>query len=92
MPHGVDGGTDDTVINREQGTAVILSTHDMDDIEHIWDRIIMINQGSLLYDGSVSGLKPQFGTGSRIVVEFAEHDADVSGPRLNVVRKIASLR
>ena len=57
-------------INRERGTTVILTTHDMNDIEQICDRLIMIDRGKMLYDGSVAGFKSQFGAGHEMMVEF----------------------
>ena len=44
-------------INREKNTTVILTTHDMQDIEAIADRILLIGKGEILLDGSFSDLK-----------------------------------
>ncbi|MGN1345183.1 MAG: ATP-binding cassette domain-containing protein [Eubacteriales bacterium] len=44
-------------INREQGTTVILTTHDMQDIEALTERILLIGGGKILLDGSLSELK-----------------------------------
>ena len=74
-------------INQERGTTVILTSHDMDDIERICDRIIMIHQGRLLHDGSLSAFKTKFGTGHRMMVEFTNEDVEVTDPRLCVIRK-----
>ena len=74
-------------INRERRTTVILTTHDMDDIESICDRIIMIHQGQLLHDGSLPAFKDKFGKGHSIMVEFAHDDEEVNDPRLRVARR-----
>ena len=44
-------------INRENGTTVILTTHDMHDIEALTERILLIGRGRILLDGSLSDLK-----------------------------------
>ncbi|TDX48367.1 ABC transporter ATP-binding protein [Orenia marismortui] len=59
-------------VNQEKNTTVILTTHDMDDIEELCDRIIIIDQGNILYDGNLIGLKDEFITNSRLEVELKE--------------------
>jgi len=58
------------MINRERGVTVILTTHDMHDIEALADRILMIGKGMLLYDGSLSDLRSRYGTRKTIAVEY----------------------
>ena len=48
-------------INEEEGTTVILTTHDLADIEFLCERIMMIDRGKKVFDGSLSGLKHNFG-------------------------------
>lgn len=47
-------------INRKLGTTVILTTHDMQDIEALTDRIILIGKGKKLYDGSLKEIKKRY--------------------------------
>ena len=47
-------------INREQGTTVILTTHDLADVERLCRRVILIDRGRLLFDGSVDRLKSTY--------------------------------
>ncbi|MDD3341195.1 MAG: ATP-binding cassette domain-containing protein [Bacilli bacterium] len=49
-------------INKEQNVTVILTTHDMSDIESLAKRIILIGKGSILYDGSLKKLKNRYDT------------------------------
>ena len=44
-------------INKENGVTVVLTTHDMGDVEALTDRVMLIGKGELLYDGSFAGLK-----------------------------------
>jgi len=46
--------------NKEHGVTMILTTHDMDDIESLCSRVMVIGRGKLLYDGCLSELKRQY--------------------------------
>lgn len=50
------------VINNEKKVTVILTTHDMKDIETLAKRILLIGKGKLLFDGSLQNLKDTYGT------------------------------
>ena len=59
-------------INREEGVTVFLTSHDADDIEHICRRVIVINRGTVVWDGSVNTMKYHL-LGKRILdIEFQE--------------------
>ena len=47
-------------INRDSGTTIVLTTHDLADVERLAKRIIFISQGTVLYDGSVTELKRRY--------------------------------
>lgn len=57
-------------INKEKGVTVILTTHDMNDIEALANRVILIGKGSLLYDGQLEELRKQFGSQKTITADF----------------------
>jgi ABC-2 type transport system ATP-binding protein len=48
-------------INRQFNTTVILTTHDMKDITNLCSRIIILDEGHIIYDGTISDLKKRFG-------------------------------
>ena len=50
-----------TQINQEEETTILLTTHDLSDIEQLCDRIFMIDKGQEIFDGTVSQLKETFG-------------------------------
>lgn len=57
-------------INREKGTTVMLTTHDMDDIEAVCGRLIMINEGVKLFDGTLESFRNQYEREIVIRLEF----------------------
>jgi len=64
-------------INRERGVTVLLTTHDMADIAHLCARMMIIDHGHLLYDGSVGAIRDRFGTERTLVVDL---ETDEPGP------------
>jgi ABC-2 type transport system ATP-binding protein len=61
-------------INKEKGVTVILTTHDMFDIEALAKRIILIGKGRLLYDGSVDQIRGKFGTQKTMTAMYSYCD------------------
>ncbi len=68
-------------INKEKGTTMLFTTHDMQDIEKTCQRMIIIDQGTTIYDGTVEHIKDSFGTSRTLVVEFSEtvENIDIKG-------------
>ena len=58
-------------VNRERGTTIILTTHDLVDIEEICPRLIMVDDGKLLFDGELTRLRASLGSRRRLTLEFA---------------------
>lgn len=52
---------------KKQGTAIILSTHRMDDVEELCDRVLMVNRGKRVLYGSLSEIKARFPSNSVLV-------------------------
>jgi ABC-2 type transport system ATP-binding protein len=59
-------------INKERGVTVILTSHDLRDIEKTCGRIIIIDQGRKIYEGGVEGVKSAYGAERMLTVEFAQ--------------------
>jgi ABC-2 type transport system ATP-binding protein len=72
-------------INKEKGVTVILTTHDMNDIEALAQRIILIGKGSVLYDGNLQALRSRFGTRKTITVDYLENANPLEIPGVSVI-------
>jgi len=57
-------------INQEEGTTVILTTHDLSDIEQLCNRIVMIDKGKNVFDGNLNTLKTNYGQSREFNFEF----------------------
>lgn len=60
-------------INKETDTTVLLTTHDLDDIEEICNKIIVIDKGKKIFDGELSQLKKTYGKERKIIVDIKEN-------------------
>ncbi|GAB3431803.1 ABC transporter ATP-binding protein [Flindersiella endophytica] len=72
-------------LNETAGTTVLLTTHDLTDIEQLCSRVMVIDHGSLVYDGSLSGLHDLGESERTLVVDLTEpipSPIDVSGARV----------
>ncbi len=63
----------------QRGTTLLLTTHDMGDIERLCDRVLVVDHGRLAYDGSLPGLAATVGARRVLVVDLAAPAADLSG-------------
>lgn len=74
-------------INKEKNTTVLLTTHDMTDIESVCDRLVLINSGSVLYDGGLNAFKEQYSKGYSIRVTFADPKEAIQDTRFELIEK-----
>ncbi|MFF0381841.1 ATP-binding cassette domain-containing protein [Streptomyces sp. NPDC004286] len=73
-------------LNTERGTTVLLTTHDLQDIEQLCSRVMVIDHGRLVYDGSLTGLHTA-GDGERtLVVDLERELPPIEAPSARVVR------
>jgi ABC-2 type transport system ATP-binding protein len=56
--------------NAERGTTILLTTHDLPDVERLCPRMILIDHGHVVYDGAVEEIRRRFGQERRMRVEF----------------------
>ena len=59
-------------MNQERGVTVLLTTHDLDDIERLCSRLLVIDHGRLIYDGDLETLKQRYGGERMLVVDLEQ--------------------
>jgi ABC-2 type transport system ATP-binding protein len=74
-------------LNRERGVTVILTTHDMDDIEALCRRVIVIANGRVLVDGSLGDLRAKVGAERRLIVDLESGAERVAVHGARVLRR-----
>jgi ABC-2 type transport system ATP-binding protein len=74
-------------INAERGTTIILTTHDLADVERLCRRIILIDCGTLIYDGDIERIKSEYGRFRTLVVRFS---GSVEHPALDGAQLVSS--
>jgi ABC-2 type transport system ATP-binding protein len=75
-------------LNREQGTTILLTTHDMQDIEALASRVVVIDHGAIMHDGTLASLTDRYGGGKllRLTLSRAiELDQHADLPRQGIV-------
>lgn len=74
-------------LNREQGVTVILTTHDMDDIEALCSRVMLIADGQILSDGPLSALREKVTKERWLIIDLEDADALVSDTEAIVLKR-----
>ena len=67
-------------VNRESNTTVLLTTHDLADVERLCRRLIVIDQGRVLYDGAVERLKARYAPHRELIVTLAPNGVPAETP------------
>ncbi len=74
-------------INRERKMTVILTTHDLSDVEKLCERVMIIDQGRLLFDGKLDTLRERFGGKRELLVYFAQEYESVPVEGAQVIER-----
>lgn len=69
-------------LNEEAGTTIIVTSHDMDDLEEMAKRIILLDKGKIQFDGSFDKLRAATGGSGRLSVTFRQKGREIPGLRL----------
>jgi ABC-2 type transport system ATP-binding protein len=74
-------------LNRQRGVTVILTTHDMDDIEALCRRVLVIDRGQILLDGTLDALRSRVTKERWLIVDLSQEGDTVSDPDATVMRQ-----
>jgi ABC-2 type transport system ATP-binding protein len=74
-------------INRERGVTVILTTHDLEDIARLCQRVVLIDHGRVIYDGGLEDLRTRFGRQRTLVVDLDEPANGLAIANAELVRR-----
>jgi len=67
-------------LNRSAGTTIVLTTHDLADVEQMCTRVILIDRGRVLYDGDIAQLKARYAPYRELTVRLADPMAAIDVP------------
>jgi ABC-2 type transport system ATP-binding protein len=73
-------------INREQGVTMLLTTHDLADVERLCTRLLIIDHGRVIYDGSLDAIRDRYGSERTVVVDLEEATPPLEIPGVVVTR------
>jgi ABC-2 type transport system ATP-binding protein len=73
-------------VNRERGVTILLTTHDLADIERLCSRLVVIDHGRVIWDGGLDELKRRYGQERTHVVDQEEPAPPHEVPGARVVR------
>ncbi len=73
-------------LNTERGTTLLLTTHDLHDIEALCDRVIVIDHGALVFDGTLDALHLEGGSTRTLVVDLVDEAPPIEVPGAVVTR------
>jgi ABC-2 type transport system ATP-binding protein len=73
-------------LNARRGTTVMLTTHDLDDIERLCRRLLIIDHGHVIYDGGLDALRDKYGQERTLVVDLAAPAAAITVDDAEVVK------
>lgn len=74
-------------LNRDRNVTVILTTHDMDDIEALCNRVMVIGNGKILSDGTLQDLRAKVTSERRLIVQLVDGDVRVDDPQAKFIRR-----
>ena len=75
-----------TAVNRERGVTVLLTTHDLDDVEQLCSRLVVIDHGRLVLDSTIDEVKRRYAPHRTLVVDLTESAPALDIPGVEVTR------
>ena len=73
-------------VNAERGVTIVLTTHDLSDVERLCSRLVVIDHGRVIHDGTVAEIKDRFGEFRTVVVDLEEEAPPLVVPGCETMR------
>lgn len=70
-------------VNKEFNTTIVLTTHDIKDVEELCDRIILIDRGSIIYDGNINSFRTKYSNSDFVTIYKKENESHIEKVKLN---------
>lgn len=77
-------------LNKEKGTTIFLTSHDVSDVEALCNRIIVINSGNIVNDSSIDTLKSLYLSKKRITIYYKEEVENIDMHFYNILEKVGN--
>ena len=74
-------------VNAERQVTVILTTHDLNDVEQVCQRLVIIDSGKIIYDGGIDALKKRYGKTRMLIVDLAQAYSDIQLEGVDLTRR-----
>jgi ABC-2 type transport system ATP-binding protein len=74
-------------LNKEHKVTILLTTHDMDDIESLCNRVLILNEGKIFLDGSLQTLRKKMAPERRLIVDLLKENDTVSDPEAVLIKQ-----
>lgn len=73
-------------LNKKYNTTIILTTHDMSDIEELCNRILIIDKGTIIYDGDIDSIRREYGYMRKLMVDLRFDSKEEIEDKLEAIR------
>lgn len=78
-------------LNQSKGTTVILTTHDMGDVDALCKRIVIIDKGTVIYDNEIEHLRKYFGAYRNVKLKFKGNDKEHNENEKSQIREVQEI-
>lgn len=74
-------------LNKEKKVTILLTTHDMDDIESLCSRVLILNEGHIYLDGSLSSFRNRIAPERRLIVDLQNENETINDPQAILIKQ-----
>ncbi len=75
------------LLNKEHKVTILLTTHDMDDIESLCRRVLVLNDGKIYFDGTLEALRKKILPERRLIIDLLQEGSSIKDPQAQVIRQ-----